>query len=63
MDEIKLKLHAIWYAKPFHLDPAQLTTVHFRVCIEIPTVGGRLMETGVEEFLKLKAMEKPGQGK
>ncbi|KAF9459645.1 hypothetical protein BDZ94DRAFT_1224347 [Collybia nuda] len=31
------------------------------VCIEIPTVGGRVMETGVENFLKLRASGKLGE--
>lgn len=34
----------------------------FRICLEIPIMGGRLLETGVETFLKLKTDGKLGDG-
>ena len=32
-----------------------------RLCFEIPRAGGRIFETGVEEFLKLKTSGKLGK--
>jgi hypothetical protein len=61
--KIKDKLHAIWYAK-FPVDLLHgLYGFLFRLCLEIPTAGGRLLETGVEDFLKLKTAEELGKGK
>ncbi|KAG2052281.1 hypothetical protein BDR06DRAFT_1009775 [Suillus hirtellus] len=54
------QLHAVWYR--FYLDDfvQPVDKIHGRLCFEIPRAGGRLLETGTEEFLALKRSGKLG---
>ena len=51
MPKIKDRLHAVWYV--VYSAHENIACGPFRLCIQIPHVGGRLIETGDEEFLKL----------
>lgn len=44
------QVHAVWYEGPLRC--VALLTKRFRLCLEIPYFGGRLLEAGVEQFLK-----------
>lgn len=62
-DDIKEKLHAIWYGNVLSIRKSCMVTFFGRLCIEIPTAGGRLLEIGVENFLKLKTGNELGKGR
>lgn len=62
MPDIKDKLHAVWYALLLVLADATVKRSLTRLCFDIPTAGGRLLETGVEDFLKMKVEGQLGGG-
>ena len=51
---VKDRLHAVWYVSyiMFSKYPFDVSTSRF--CLLIPRTGGRLIESGDEEFLKLE---------
>jgi hypothetical protein len=53
MPQVKDRLHAVWYVSCIIHPKCPFDVPMFRLCLLIPRAGGRLIESGDEEFLKL----------
>lgn len=53
-EHVKDKLHAIWYRTRTVIFLQGSDSVTSRYCIQIPRTGGRVLETGDENFLRQK---------
>ncbi|TDL22677.1 hypothetical protein BD410DRAFT_748466 [Rickenella mellea] len=58
MSSVKDRLHAVWYISlKYWLSHSRSDS---RLCIAIPSAGGRILETGIEKFINLKKSGKFG---
>jgi hypothetical protein len=53
MPHVKDRLHAVWYVSYIMFSKYPFDVPTSRLCLLIPRTGGRLIESGDEEFLKL----------
>ena len=54
MPHVKDRLHAVWYVSCIMVSKYPFEVPTSRLCVLIPRTGGRLIESGDEEFLKLE---------